>query len=108
RNLIQYTAPQLQWTITDASGAAVNLAGKTIKFKAYTKDGTSIASRFTYSTGAGSVTIGGPSSNKVTVQFSGTDTATLYANLCYELQNTTDKLVLATGSIEMIPGVDFT
>jgi hypothetical protein len=103
------SAPAFAWTVTDATGAAVNLSGKTVRFVV-----ASIATNvdpfaetetalFKYETGGSGVVVSGTSSNVATVQVSATDTAAHVGSLRYWLLNATDKQILASGKLPIVP-----
>lgn len=91
----QYAGSTYVIAITDSTGAAVSLSGKTVKFCMYRVSAPTTA---VYTiTG----TVGGTSSNQVTVILSGathTASSDLYQ---WRLWNTTDDKVIATGSLDV-------
>lgn len=67
----QYSAPLIQWQITDSTGTAVDLTGSTVRFIAYSNDGvpSDNTMAFEYDNAAiGGLTISGTGNNYVNVQ----------------------------------------
>jgi hypothetical protein len=106
------SAPADLWTITDGTGAAVNLSGKSLRFVVYEIDDDgddedrfddTLEAAWKYETGGAGITIGGGSSNQVTVQHTAANNVA--GDWRYILWNTTDNLVLAHGKMPVLPAV---
>lgn len=98
-------------TVTDANGDPVNLSGKTVRLvvASITDDADTeqvvddtLAASFQYETGGDGITIGGGSSNQVTIEHSADKTGTA-GTYRYFLWNVDDKLVLAKGTLTIEP-----
>lgn len=110
----QYSTPSDQFTIVDSAGAAVNLSGKTLRLVAYylTADGSApsapnltdetVTAVFKYELTSG-LALSGSGNNVITVTHSATNTATP-ASMQYRLWNVTDKILLATGKLNIVQG----
>jgi hypothetical protein len=101
------SAPATAFTVTDSTGAPVNLAGKTIRFVAYIEPENvdpalddSLTAVFQYQIGSG-ISVGGTANNVVTVQHS-TDNTAVARSLGYFLWNITDNIVLASGRLTIV------
>lgn len=99
------TAPAATFTVVDATGAAVNLSGKSLSFTTYRDDGSGLLTGvFQYTTGGGAITIGGGSFNAVTIQFAAGDLSIANAGVMdYLLKNETDNLDLMAGDLTINP-----
>lgn len=87
----------LIWTITDQTGAAVNLAGKSLAMKLYPAGapGTILV---TYATGGTGLTLGGDENNVISLSADNTYTKQP-RRLSYVIWNTTDSVPVAGGHI---------
>jgi hypothetical protein len=109
--ILQGAAPVWVWTITDGTGAAVDLSAKTVRFVACSineddedsvyDDG--LTALFQYETGGSGIAISGAGSNIVTVTSTYSDMATLAGVYRYFLWNVTDRQTLATGKLPIKP-----
>lgn len=108
------SAPAFAWTVADAAGDAVDLSAKTVRLvvgqlvavNAELPDSDpwnqAATPLFKYETGGSGVTVGGVDHNVVTVQLRAADTVTA-GKRRYWLLNATDKVVLATGLLPIVP-----
>lgn len=94
----QGSANPYRWILVDASGAAVNLTGKAVRFVVGRQTDAGFETVTTYSTDAepGNIAVGGASSNQVTVTPAVADMADA-GEFAYWLWNTTDDVLLVTG-----------
>ena len=97
----QHSAPAIQWTVLDTDGNVVNLTGKLVRLKVYTRTTTAVTDLFDHDTADGSVVISG--GNVVTATLTTTDTATARSAL-YQLWNVTDNRALVSGVFEVLQG----
>lgn len=103
------SAPLFAWTVTDATGAAIDLSAKLVRFVAasVTEGADPFADAesalFKYESGTAALAIGGASSNVVTLQLAAADTAAHIGDLRYWLLNATDMQVLAAGRLPVVP-----
>lgn len=109
----QHSAPADAWTITDATGEAVDLSGKSLRFVVYsvtdagdeadaTDDTTSGSEGWKYETGGQGITLSGADNNVVTVQHDSANND-VPGQYRYALWNVTDELLLAKGKMNVIP-----
>lgn len=109
------SAPTEIWTLVDGNGIAINLSAKTLRVVVGLVDdqGTddaddpfddTIAGSFKYETGGSGITVGGAGNNLVTLVHSSAKTATA-GDFRYWLWNVTDKIVLATGAMPIVPSL---
>lgn len=87
-------APALAFTVTDSTGAAINLSGATVRLKVYDpRTPTSIL--FSLATGGSGIVVSGASSNVCTCTFTAANTATAgaYAYELYRDDSTVQELV---------------
>lgn len=85
------------FTVTDSTGAAVNLSGKTVKLVAFSRGPTPGAALISL-TG----TVSGASHNIVTISGSASNTATA-RKLNYLIWNTTDNVIYMEGTLDIKP-----
>jgi hypothetical protein len=107
----QGSAPTDILTVTDGTGTAINLSGKSLRLVvASVTEGDdeesilddTLAAKYEYETGGSGLTVGGASSNQVTIQHTAANTATV-GEFRYWLWNTTDNIVLVKGSLTVEP-----
>lgn len=104
--LTAYQHCQIEATIlvVDHEGNAVDLTGKTLSLVAWDADAPTVAVFELRSDGASpELTIGGASSNQVTIDGSDTHTATA-RELQWRLYNVTDDRALASGKLTIVEG----
>jgi hypothetical protein len=105
--VFQGSAEPLQWTLTDASGTAINLSGKTVQFVVWQSPdgGQTKTTLLTYDNAThGNVVVSGSSSNIVTVNMQAVDTKNLIQTETYfSLSNRTDNVPLVTGAYSVLP-----
>jgi hypothetical protein len=95
-----------RWEITDSTGQPVNLASAALAFVAC-KPGRPDAPVFTLTSATGTLTVGGPDHNQVTLAADDTHTATA-GTLAYVLWDKTTDAVVAVGALEIRPTPDAT
>ncbi len=104
--------PSDAFVVVDANNAPIDLSAKTVRLVAYVDNAgdpdnpfdDTVSAVFKYETGGNGITIGGTGNNVVTVKHSAANAGTV-RDLRYMLWNVTDKLVLATGKLPIIPAV---
>lgn len=96
--VFQYESVGVQWgPLLDANGEPISLVGKTINCHAWDTDGSILNPTFSEPG-----VVSGLASNVVTVTFQPSDLMTAQT-LQYSLWDVTDKTVLATGAITVLP-----
>lgn len=93
------TAAAATWTIVDSNGTAVSLSGKDLVFQCW--DYTSTTVLWHYHTGTANLSVGGTSSNVVSLTADHTNTATA-GTYRYTIINTTDDVVIARGKLTVV------
>jgi hypothetical protein len=101
--LVQYGTETYTWVITDATGAAVDLSGKTVRLVLFTNDGTTVTGVAQYESPA-DLTVSGSGHNNVTRTFSTTDSGTKRV-MQYVLWNQTNGIPLVRGKIDVSPAL---
>lgn len=98
-DLEQFSAGNISFTCVDSTGTPVNLAGKNIRLVAMDE---SRRPNLVWAIGSSSISVGGTSSNIVTVTYSTTYTNAPF-NGRYRLWNVSDDALLAAGSLDVNP-----
>jgi hypothetical protein len=114
------TAPTDVITVTDGTGAAVDLSGKSLRLVAYIRSDeadeydpendadkwdATLAAVFKYETGSGGgLSVGGADNNQVTIEHDAANTA-LAGRYRYWLLNVTDNIAISKGRMPIEPAV---
>lgn len=111
--MAQGSAPSTSWTIVNESSQPIDLSSKTVRFVAARLAGDCDGWRtltpltvgaWQYQSGTDALTVGGTGDNVVTVHHAEADSATP-GQFVYYLWNITDKLLLASGRMPIVPAL---